>query len=218
MWCVVAHVGVFDCRAGKMCEEIVFYPFFPKELQSARTVAIKAHSYECGACGQSTNARVLATMARPKTGDIVYWAVCACSKSEPTILVERSGLRLTQLPTPRKFHVGNNWPPDLGRLYEEATKSFAASAYTASSMVSRKILMACAVHQGAKDDLSFAQYVDYITTQVLVFGPAKNSIDVIRTIGNDANHDVAFVDRDDASRALSIVIYMLNAIYSLPSS
>jgi hypothetical protein len=62
------------------------------------------------------------------------------------------------------------------------------------------------------------EYVTYITNTVLTFPKAKDSIDKIRDIGNDANHDVAFVAPDDARRAMQIVTYMLNTIYSLPAS
>ena len=53
---------------------------------------------------------------------------------------------------------------------------------------------------------------------MLTFPKAKDSIDKIRTIGNEANHTIRFVNREDARRAQSIITYMLNTIYSLPSS
>jgi hypothetical protein len=106
----------------------------------------------------------------------------------------------------------------LGQLYEEAAKAFAAGAYTAAAMVARKVLMACACHEGATDGQPFVEYVKHITETVLTFPKAKDSIDKIRTIGNEANHTIRFVNREDARRALSIITYMLNTIYSLPSS
>src|SRR5262249_44154088 len=107
---------------------------------------------------------------------------------------------------------------DLEQLYEEASKAFAAGAYTACAMVCRKLLMVCACHEGAQDGKQFVEYVKHITDSVLTFPKAKDSIDKIRSIGNDANHSIRFVIRDDAKRAMSIVTYMMNTIYSLPSS
>jgi hypothetical protein len=133
-------------------------------------------------------------------------------------MVERGGMIVQQLPEAREFQIGENWPPDLGQLFEEAAKAYAAGAYTASAMVCRKVLMACACQEGADDGKPFASYVDYITSEVLTYPKAKDAIDKIRHIGNDANHKVQFVPRDHAKRALSIVNYMLNTIYSLPSA
>jgi len=85
-------------------------------------------------------------------------------------------------------------------------------------MACRKLLMVCACLEGAKDGQAFTYYVDYVTNGVLNFPKAKTAIDKIRGIGNEANHSVAFVSKEDAHAALSIVSYMLNTLYSLPSS
>jgi len=107
---------------------------------------------------------------------------------------------------------------EISRLFEEAVTCFAAGAYTASSMVSRKVLMVCACKEGDTDGKSFVSYVDYITKNVLSYPKARDAIDRIRSIGNDANHDVAFVDESDARLALRTVHYMLILIYSVPLS
>jgi hypothetical protein len=73
-------------------------------------------------------------------------------------------------------------------------------------MVCRKVLMVCACQEGDTDGKKFVEYVDHITTNVLTFAKAKDPIDKIRTIGNDANHNVKFVGRDDAKRAMSFDI------------
>lgn len=124
----------------------------------------------------------------------------------------------TQLPIARDFHSGADWPTELSNLYDEAAKAYAAGAYTAATMVCRKILMACACEKGASDGDTFAKYVDFITNNILTYPAARASIDAIRAIGNEANHHVQFVNQADAKRAMKIVTYMLNTIYSLPSS
>jgi hypothetical protein len=85
-------------------------------------------------------------------------------------------------------------------------------------MVCRKLLMATACNEGETDGKTFAEYVTYITTTVLSFPRAKAAIDSLRGIGNDANHKVAFVSPDDSKRAMQIVTYMLDTIYSLPAA
>lgn len=125
---------------------------------------------------------------------------------------------LHQLPEAREFQAGEKWPPELEQLFDEAAKAYAAGAFTACALVCRKVLMACACQEGDTDGKHFADYVDYITNTVLTFPKAKDSIDKIRGIGNEANHKIRFVSRDDARRAMSIVSYMLTTIYSLPSA
>jgi hypothetical protein len=174
--------------------------------------------YHCGACGQSMNGRIVASLQRSSDNAAISWCVCTCKKEEPAILVHKDGEVVRQLPEASEFTPGENWPADLEQLYDEATKAFAAGAYTACVMVCRKVLMVCACHEGATDGEPFVQYVKHITDTVLTFPKAKDSIDKIRMIGNEANHSVKFVTREEAKRAMSIVTYMLNTIYSLPAS
>ena len=203
-----------------MSEEVSYYPSNQAEWMSAqqRGAQPKFRDFNCGACGQSTNGRVVATLKRECDGALISWCVCSCPNDEPTTIVERGGVVIHQLPEAREFQVGEKWPPELEQLFDEAAKSYAAGAFTACAMVCRKILMACACHEGDADGKHFTDYVDYITNTVLTFPKAKDSIDKIRGIGNEANHKIRFVSRDDARRAMSIVSYMLSTIYSLPSA
>jgi hypothetical protein len=177
----------------------------------------KYREYQCGACGNSTTGRVLCDVER-SDGAMVQWCQCSCDKKEPTIIVDKAGVLLSQLPMANEFSVSDKWPPDLAKLYEEGAKSLSAGAYTACAMVCRKLLMATACHEGDTDGKGFVEYVKYITDTVLTFPKAKDAIDKIRGIGNEANHNVAFVSPDDARRAMQIVTYMLNTIYSLPAA
>ncbi len=124
----------------------------------------------------------------------------------------------TTHPASREYVSNPSWPLDLSRLFDEAAGCYSASAFTASAMTSRKVLMACACHEGDKDGETFGHYVDFITKNVLNFERAKASIDAIRKIGNDGNHKIEFVNKEDAKRALNIVQYLLNTIYSLPKA
>ena len=78
--------------------------------------------------------------------------------------------------------------------------------------------MAVACIEGDQEDKSFVSYVNYITTNVLVFQRAKTAIEKIKDIGNEANHLIEFVQQDGAKQSLQIVTYMLDAIYALPEA
>lgn len=196
---------------------VSFFPITQEEFHAAnRGMAPKHKMFSCGSCGQSTNGRVLCHVIRRPDSAAIFWCDCSCERHEPTILIERGGQVLAQLPHPNEFTPAGDWPSDLSKLYDEASRAFGAGAYTAATMAARKILMSCACDKGAKDGEPFTAYVDYITSQVLAFPAAKAAIDAIRTIGNDATHKLEFVNQADARRAMKIVTYMLNTIYSLP--
>jgi len=173
-------------------------------------------SFDCGHCGQSTSGRVLCTLHDAEGKAEVAWCHCSCEKQLPTVIC--ASPEGTQFPEHCEFKAGTKWPNDISELFNEASKSYGASAYTATTMVCRKILMVCACMEGADEGKSFLSYVDYIVQEVLPLPRARTSIDAIRQIGNEANHKVAFVTRSDARRALEIVSYLLNSIYSLPDA
>jgi uncharacterized protein DUF4145 len=204
---------------GAMNNKVEFYPLNAAEsLQLQSGVPRPTHlTYLCGACGESTNGRLVASCRRAD-GSEVCWFLCSCDNGEPTVMVVKDKAIALQLPQAREFKADTNWPPDLGRLFDEASSAYAAGAFTASAMASRKVLMACAVDQGDADGKRFIEYVDHIVNTVLTFPKARAAIDSIRTIGNDATHKVVFVSCDDARRALSIVRYLLNTVYSLPGA
>jgi hypothetical protein len=203
-----------------MSDKVQFFPMTNEESIAVIKKRINPNhiGFLCGACGESTNGRVIACMTRSLDGADVFWCHCSCQREEPTLIVAKGTSTVSQLPLAQAFHASTSWPGDLQRLFDEAAKAFAAGAYTASAMAARKVLMACACEKGAKEGENFLDYVTHITDKVLLYPPAKASIDRIRTIGNEANHKVAFVSRDDAQRALEIVRYMLNTIYALPGA
>lgn len=183
-----------------------------------RTASFESIPYRCAGCGSTTHGRVIAKAiyaGQAYDRGTIYWCLCVCG--QPTIgRYSDTNKTFHQHPRAIEFVPGDKWPADVTRLYAEAALCFSASAFTAAAMLCRKILMVCAVDKGDGPDRKFIQYVDFITTKILVLPQAKTSIDKIRNIGNDANHDVAFVEKKDARMAMEIINYMLTTIYSLP--
>ncbi len=199
-------------------EFVHFYALDTSEHHDAcQGIKPKHKGYLCGSCGSRTNGRVVCDLKR-EDGSMVSWCLCSCERHEPAIISESPSAEvIMNLPQMQEFRASEKWPPELAKLYEEGARSFSAQAYTATSMVCRKLLMSCACHESAPEGKAFVDYVEYITGTVLTFPRAKASIDRIRTIGNEANHTVQFVNREDARKAMEIVTYMLDTIYSLPS-
>ena len=87
-------------------------------------------------------------MVRKEDGATVQWCMCSCEREYPSLVIRKGEEVISQLPIARDYHTHASWPADLAALYDEAAKSYSAGAFTASTMVCRKILMVCAIPRG----------------------------------------------------------------------
>ena len=102
-------------------------------------------------------------------------------------------------------------------LYEEARKITGSGAYTATILCCRKLLMHIAVSKGAEEGKRFAYYVDYLSTNNFVPPDAKGWVDHIRTKGNEANHEITIMQKEDAEELLMFIEMSLKIIYEFPA-
>ena len=108
-------------------------------------------------------------------------------------------------------------PPDLAHLYREARNCCSVSAFTASVLASRKMLMNIAVQQGAKEGLKFIEYVEYLATNGFIPPNGKGWVDHIRRRGNEATHEIALMTQADAEELIAFTEMLLKFIYEFPS-
>ena len=108
-------------------------------------------------------------------------------------------------------------PEQVDKLYAEARGAMAANAPTVAVLGFRKLLMHVAVEKGASAGDSFQNYVSYLDTQHLVPAGAKEWIDHIRTRGNEANHEIKMMTKDDAQELLAFAEMLLRLIYEFPN-
>lgn len=90
------------------------------------------------------------------------------------------------------------------------------SAYTSAVLAGRKILMQVAVEHGAKAGESFKAYVDGLESSGLVTLGMKDWVDEIRELGNDANHEISLMTREDAETLLNFVAMLLKIVFEFP--
>ena len=102
-------------------------------------------------------------------------------------------------------------------LYEEARDCASVNAFTATAMACRKILMNIAVAKGAKENLKFVQYVQFLADNNFVPPDGKNWIEHIKDRGNDANHKIEIVSKEDAEELLYFTEMLLTFIYAVPA-
>jgi len=107
-------------------------------------------------------------------------------------------------------------PPDIETLYREARNAVAVGSHTAAVLTCRKMLMNIAVGQGAKENLKFIEYVDYLAEKGFVPPHGKGWVDHIRTKGNEATHEIVLMAQADAIDLLTFVEMLLKFIFEFP--
>jgi hypothetical protein len=77
--------------------------------------------------------------------------------------------------------------------------------------------MHIAVDKGAKEDLSFLGYVEYLDEKHFIPPDGKTWVDEIRKTGNQANHEIIIMTKDDAIKLLTFTEMLLRFIYEFPA-
>ena len=108
-------------------------------------------------------------------------------------------------------------PKELDELYREARNCCSVSAFTASVLVSRKMLMNIAVQQGAQEGLKFIEYVEYLASNGFIPPNGRVWVDHIRRKGNEATHEIAVMTQADAEELVVFTEMLLKFIYEFPS-
>jgi hypothetical protein len=108
-------------------------------------------------------------------------------------------------------------PPELNQLYREARNCCSVSAFTASVLACRKLLMNIAVQQGATEGLKFIEYVDFLASNGFIPPNGKGWVDHIRKKGNEATHEISLMTQPDAEELISFSEMLLKFIYEFPS-
>lgn len=108
-------------------------------------------------------------------------------------------------------------PPAIATLYQEARTCTSAGAYTASVLLSRKLLMNIAVSQGADAGKNFIFYVEYLAKNGYVPPNGKGWVDHIRKKGNEATHEILLMSDSDAQDLIAFSEMLLKFIYEFPS-
>jgi hypothetical protein len=111
----------------------------------------------------------------------------------------------------------NHLPADVAGLYREARNCMVVSAFTASVLATRKLLMNVAVSQGAAPNGSFQSYVDFLATKGYVPPTAKGWVDHIRVKGNEATHEIPPITEPDAKDLLTFMEMILKLVFEFPN-
>ncbi|NCP89214.1 MAG: DUF4145 domain-containing protein [Flavobacteriales bacterium] len=110
-----------------------------------------------------------------------------------------------------------NVPENLNELYEEARKCHKENCFTASVLLCRKMLMNIGVEQGAKENLSFIKYVDFLSEKGFIPPNGKKWVDHIRKKGNEATHEIKKMSESDSKDLITFTEMLLMFLYEFPS-
>ena len=168
-------------------------------------VNVKAKHFTCGFCGCSVG---------PSFGyqhgsgcrDIFICPTC----DQPNYFGEK------QTPSPLLGDKVENVPSEINSLYNEARACTSVNAFTAAVLACRKILMHIAVDKGAPGGERFIEYVEYLSNKGYVPPNGKDWVDHIRNKGNEANHEITIMSKEDALDLITFSEMLLKFIYEFP--
>ncbi|HAH45905.1 MAG TPA: hypothetical protein DCM07_13830 [Planctomycetaceae bacterium] len=189
--------------------------FDRKQVNWYATQKLEPYSFVCGHC----NNQVSSSLGY-KTGHYIDGSgeekggVYICPHCHGPTIVAPDGTRLPDVP------IGNSVdhvPQDLVDLYEEARRCTSTGCYTASVLVCRKIIMHIGVANGADEGKNFLYYVDHLADAGFVPPNGKTWVDHIRKKGNEANHEIKLITRDDTRELIVFIEMLLRFIYEFPA-
>ncbi|MBR3116897.1 MAG: DUF4145 domain-containing protein [Bacilli bacterium] len=176
---------------------------------------IMSKNYICGHCGNDINSNegYYITSNGSTSNGAGYIYICHhCNK--PTYF----GIG-EQIPGPiygKKFDEEIFEDNLIYSLYNEAQKCMKVNAYTSVGMCCRKLLMHIAVNCGAEENKNFTEYVNYLDENNYVPTNCKNWVDIIRTKGNEANHEIVLLNKNDAEQLINFIQMIIAVVYEMP--
>ena len=171
------------------------------------TVGVTSENYRCGYCGND----VASNSGWYTKGGSAHVRICP-QCNVPTFFSARN----EQMPGPLLGGNVAGLGDDVSHLYKEARDSITVSAHTGAVMLCRKILMNVSVANGAEEGLSFAQYVEWLVGEGYVPKGSQKWVDYIRSRGNEANHEIRSMTKEDAVGVLRFTEQLLRNMYELP--
>jgi hypothetical protein len=181
--------------------------------------SLQSHSYTCGYCGYplasekgwfASRAGGSPTKSNPLMGTIYVCHYCGRptffdheNRQTPGVAYGRSVQHVTDIP--------------LNEIYEEARKATSAGCYTAAILCCRKLLMHLAVSKGAKEGDTFKSYVEYLAANGHITAGSKPWVEQIKVVGNEANHEVKMMKKEDAQNLLKFCEMLLITIFQYPA-
>jgi len=176
---------------------------------------IGSHSYKCSHCGKTLASDKGYIGIRQDTYDSHPEYICICHFCHMPTYVDKDGKQYPGVAFGNSIDGIDN--ASVKSLYEEARSCASVNAFTAVAMACRKILMNLAVAKGAEENLKFVEYVQFLSDNNFVPPDGKEWVSHIKNKGNDANHKIEIVSKEDGEELLYFTEMLLIFIYAVPA-
>ena len=176
-----------------------------------------SHSYTCGFCGfplasaLGWSARWIEQGTAHSFGNIYVCHHCA----RPTFFDTRANKQTPGTPFGKSVQITDKI---LSEIYEEARVATSAGCYTAAVLCCRKLLMHLAFAKGAEEGDSFKSYVEYLATKNHIPSDCRPWVEQIKDIGNEANHEVKMMKKEDAENLVLFCEMLLKILFEYPAT
>ena len=179
-----------------------------------KTSEIGSRGWTCGYCGKAVGGNV--GYHRDPSTDVSRVIYICPHCQNPTAFVASDG-GVEQIPGPVCGHEVGGLPASVAALYGEVRRCVQYNAMTSAVLSMRKLLMHVAVEQGAEPNKSFVSYVDYLAENGWIPPNGREWVDALRKGGNEATHEIALADGDEAMRLLDFTEMLLKFVYEFPA-
>lgn len=174
----------------------------------------KSHGYRCGYCSEqvsSSKGFQSVNNSQAINGHIYICTVCG----RPSFFPSRGqGSQVPGSLIGDKVSIQDN---SVQKIYDEARQAASVESYTAVVLCCRKLLMHIGVSKGADENKNFVHYVDYLFSNHYLPPDAKDWVDHIRTKGNEANHEIVIMKKEDAEDLITFCEMLLKTLYEFPA-
>jgi hypothetical protein len=187
------------------------------QIDWTQVQGVTSRSYTCGFCGHPL-ASEKGWLGIDRTGSHTF--ECArihiCHQcSRPTFFDGISNLQVPGVAFGRP--VQNVSDDKLNAIYEESRRATSAGCYTAAVLCCRKLLMHLAVAKGAPAGDTFKSYVEFLEKRNYVPPDCKLWVEQIKDTGNEANHEVVMMKKEDAEHLIAFCEMLLKIFYEFPA-
>lgn len=182
---------------------------FGKSWQDLQTVS--SASFVCGYCNSAISSDKAYTAHPPSysTRNPHIYICHVCNK--PTFVWGEKTTPAAALGNPV-----DKLPADIEAIYSEIRYSTSVNSYTAAVLAARKLLMHIAVEKGAEAGKKFVTYVNYLESNHYTPPNSTSWVDKIRQLGNEANHEIVIMTKDDALLIIKFLEMLMKFIYEFP--
>lgn len=172
---------------------------------------LESKIYKCGYCGEKISVNK-GYEFNDRLGNAVYDIRICHNCNRPTFFDQYDN----QTPGVLYGDEVEYLSSEVKELYDEARNCFSVNAFTSSILCCRKLLMNCAVDQGAKEGQRFVEYINFLEENHYIPKNINGCIDKIRKLGNEGTHKIESKTKEEAELAIDFTSLVLKMIYEAP--